>query len=142
MPFSIQTSRVLTVAAPVAFDRLADQESWRRWMPRSFRPVGAPVGRLREGETYRVRVSGLPAVSIRVTVVRRSQEIAWTGGVRGVFFAAHHFYFEPRGEAEVEVRSVETWSGVLATALQGRMKEKAEEVLRDQLAALAESLVR
>ena len=143
MSFVAQASLVLPVSAEVAFDRLADHDSWASWMPASFRPVGKTTGRLRGGAKVRVRVLGsaLP-VSIRVRVVDKPREIAWGGGVAGVFLADHRFLFEPKGDSAVEVRSVETWSGVIARVFRRALLPQAERVGRDQLAALASGLAK
>jgi hypothetical protein len=110
MSFVASASCTLPVSADVAFDRLADHESWERWMPKSFRPVGRTQGRLIPGKRLRVRILGsLLPVPIRVGVVDRPRELGWGGGVRGFFLADHRFLFESKGESEVEVRSVETW---------------------------------
>jgi hypothetical protein len=140
MSFVAEASRVLPVSAEAAFDRLADHGSWARWMPRSFRPSGASIGTLRERAKLRIRLLGMPLpVSIQVSVVRRPHEIGWRGGVPGLFLGDHRFLFEPNGPSEVRVRSVETWSGVLASLFQRKIRRDAEQVGRDQLEGLAGS---
>jgi hypothetical protein len=110
-------------------------------MPASFRPSGASTGTLRERAKLRVRLLGMPLpVSIQVSIVRRPQEIAWRGGVPGLFLGDHHFFFEPKGAAEVTVRSVETWTGVLASLLKRRIRRDAERIGSEQLEGLASSL--
>jgi hypothetical protein len=139
MPFVARASRSLPVSAAVAFDRLADHDSWASWMPPSFRPLEkAPVGRLTEGLQLRVKISGTPfPVSLRVRTVRRPAEICWSGGVKGLLHGDHRFSFEATGEASVEVRSDETWSGFFATLMRPGILPKAEQIGRDQLEALA-----
>jgi hypothetical protein len=141
MSFIAQASITLPVSAEAAFDRLADHESWPSWMPASFMPVGPSAGRLRVGSKVRVRILGSKVpVSIRIRVVDRPREITWGGGVPGVFLADHRFLFEPRGESSVEVRSVETWSGIIASLFRRTLLSQAERVGKDQLGALARAV--
>jgi hypothetical protein len=136
--FVARASCLLAIPREVAFDRLADHDSWAAWMPASFRPVGKPAGRLSEGVKLRVKISGTPfPVSIRLSIVRRPEEICWCGGIKGVLYAEHRFSFEPREGASVEVRSEEAWSGFLAAMLRSGILPKAERIGRDQLGALA-----
>ena len=138
MTFVARASRLLAVPPAVAFDCLADHDSWAHWMPASFRPVGEAVGRLDEGARMRVKISGVPLpISLRVTVLRAPLEIRWVGGVPGVLFAEHRFTFESSGKGPVEVRSEEEWFGFLAAALRASILPRAEQVGRDQLGALA-----
>ncbi len=138
MAFVARASRLIGAAPAVAFDCLADHDSWARWMPASYRPVGKALGRLEEGVRLRVKVLGVPfPVSVRLQVVRRPDEICWSGGVKGVLFAVHRFSFLPKEGGSVEVRSEEAWSGFLASLLRTSVEPRAERVGRDQLAALA-----
>jgi hypothetical protein len=141
MSFVAQSSCVLPASAEAAFDCLADHDSWTRWMPASFRPVGKSLGRLRPGARARVKILGsaMP-VAIKLLVVDRPREITWGGGVRGIFLAEHRFLFEPKGASSVEVRSVETWSGIIASLFRRVLLPQAERVGKDQLAALAKAL--
>jgi hypothetical protein len=141
MSFVAEASRTFPVSADVAFDCLADHDAWPRWMPASFRPVGRSVGRLSQGSRFRVRILGMPmTVPIRVTKSERGRELTWGGGVKGVFLADHRFLFEPKGDSSVEVRSVETWSGVLASLTQRLLLPQAERIGRDQLGGLAAAI--
>jgi|SRR5580658_558852 hypothetical protein len=138
MAYVVRASRVLLVPAQVAFDRLADHDSWPRWMPGSFRPVGMTVGRLEEGVSFRVKILRAPfPITCTVGIVRSPAEITWCGGTRGIIWAEHRFLFEPRGAASVEVLSAETWQGPLAAALRPVIAWGARTVGLEQLAALA-----
>src|SRR5580700_10340237 len=107
MPYVVRSSRVIEASAVDAFDTLADHDSWSRWMPASFRPVGKSLGRLAEGAKLHVRIMGMPLrASCKVTVVRSPTEIAWCGGAKGVLWAEHRFLFEAKGAEIVEVQSV------------------------------------
>jgi hypothetical protein len=137
MAYVARASRVLPVSAHVAFDRLADHDSWPRWMPASFRPVET-VGRLREGSLFRVEILGLPfPVVCQVHVVRSPDELTWCGGTKGVLWAEHRFLFVPKGATSVEVQSEETWSGPLASLLRRAIEPAASRIGNEQLEALA-----
>ena len=142
MSFVTEASRTLPVSAEVAFDCLADYDSWAEWMPDSFRPITRSVGQLRPGVKAQVRIMGgpLPA-SIRVRVADRGRELTWGGGVRGVFLADHRFLFERKGDSSVDVRSVERWSGVVAAVLRRALVPSAERIGREQLEALEKAAV-
>lgn len=141
MSFVAKGTRRIPVTPEVAFDRLADLASWPRWMPSSFRPVGTPQGTLRLGQKVWVRIAGVPGPSrIEVTEIRRPKEIAWSGGVPGVLWANHQFFFEPDGPDATVVISHETWSGMLAPFLRRLIQPKAEVIGGHQLEALARSL--
>ncbi|HVY45352.1 MAG TPA: SRPBCC family protein [Minicystis sp.] len=132
-----------SVAAPpeIAFDRLADHASWRAWMPRSFRPVGPPLGRLRVGDRPRVRIAGaLVPTPIEVFVVERAREIGWRGGIRPLLYAEHRFLFDAADGGGTVVRSVETWSGALAPVARRLVQPVAERIGREQLDALARAV--
>jgi hypothetical protein len=86
-----------------------------------------------------MRVAGMPA-TIHVAVVRRPAEITWCGGVKGILWAEHRFLFEKEGDGS-RVRSVETWTGALATLLRRAIKPKAERIGAEQLASLAKATV-
>jgi uncharacterized protein YndB with AHSA1/START domain len=139
MPFVAESERRIDAPPETAFDRLLDHASWSSWMPRSFRPVGASKGALREGDRVRMRVAGMPA-TIHVAVVRRPVEITWCGGVKGILWAEHRFLFEKDGDG-TRVRSVETWHGALAALLRRAIKPKAERIGAEQLASLAKATV-
>jgi hypothetical protein len=140
MSFVAEASIAIAVEPEIAFDRLADHSSWREWMPKSFRPVGAPLGVLSKGAKPRVRIAPMPrALPIEVTTVERAREITWRGG-NALLSGEHRFLFEKRHDGMTIVRSIETWRGVLAPLLRPIVKPAAERVGRQQLQALAESL--
>ena len=141
MSFVARGSRRMPVSAEVAFDRLADLSSWPRWMPSSFHPVGKLAGVLRPGQRVWVKIAGIPVASpIDVTEVRRPTEIAWSGGVPGVLWANHQFFFEADGPSATVVVSHETWSGVLAPVAERLIKRNAERIGGQHLEALERSL--
>lgn len=135
---SYAAESVVTFGDPpdVVFDRLADARRWREWMPRAFRPTRVPDAPLRVGDRLRVRVAYGPPSTLTVTVADRGRELTWTGGVRGVLFAEHRFLFERAADGSTVVRSVETWSGVIADALRPVVQRLAVRIGRAQLQAL------
>ncbi len=141
MAYVARASLTIHVPAATAYERLADHDSWARWMPAIFRPVGPGRGRLTEGTRLRVKITGTPLpVSVRVTVARPGRELTWCGGRRGVLYAEHRFLFEPDGASSVRIDSIETWSGPLAALLRPVIQPKAIRIGQDQLAALATAL--
>ena len=139
MPFTAEVSLELEVSPTVAFDTLAAHDGWAKWMPRSFLPVGPSVGTLKVGEKARVKIAGAPVAStLRVTCVDRPREIAWCGGVKGLVFGDHHFLFEAT-EKGTRVRSVETWTGVLAGLIRPLLLKAAKRVGDEQLAGLRQA---
>ena len=141
MSFVARGTRRVPVSAEVAFDRLADLSSWPQWMPSAFHPVGKVAGTLRRGQRVWVKIAGIPVASpIEVSEVRKPTEIAWTGGLPGVLWANHQFFFEADGPSATVVVSHETWSGVLAPLVERFVKPQAERIGGHQLEALARSL--
>jgi hypothetical protein len=140
MAYTVRASRVIEASAVDAFERLVDHDSWARWMPSVFRPIGKGLGRLAPGAKFRVRIRGLLGATCHVTVVRSPSEITWCGGAKGVLWAEHRFVFEPRGEASVEAQSIETWHGFLARLLRFAIERDAKQVGEAQLEALASAL--
>jgi hypothetical protein len=141
MSFVARGTRRLPVTPEVAFDRLADFASWPGWMPSSFRPAGKTAGTLRLGQRVSVRIAGVPVASrIEVTELRRPKELAWSGGVPGVLWANHQFFFEADGPDGTLVVSHETWSGLLAPFVRRFVQPQAERIGGQQLEALARSL--
>ena len=108
----------IVIEAPVerVFDRLTDLAAWPSWMPGSFVPVfrGKPAP-LALGTRFRVRIVGAPVpAALRISLLERPRQIAWTGGVPALLRAEHRFTLEAEGPARTRVRSVETWTGALA----------------------------
>ena len=112
-------------------------------MPSSFRPVGKSFRRLEEGIAFRARILGsLAPATCHVTVLKSPAEITWCGGKKGILWAEHRFLFEPKGEGGVEVESVESWHGPLATLLRRLIEPAARKVGKDQLQALQAAALR
>ena len=111
-------------------------------MPRSFVAVpsdGSPSP-LKLGDKFRVRVGGAPiATTLRVSRLERPREIAWKGGVPGVFWAEHRFVLEPEGDRRTRVRSIETWHGIVARLAKKLVMRTALRIGSEQLDGLAKA---
>jgi uncharacterized protein YndB with AHSA1/START domain len=140
MTFVAEAERRYDRAPEEVFDRLADARSWKEWMPRSFRPTRTPASPLRSGDHLRVRVAGGPPATLEVVVADRAREMTWTGGLRNVLFAEHRFLFERRDDGGTLLRSVEVWSGALASITRPIVKPLAELIARGQLDGLGRAL--
>jgi len=142
MSFVAEAERTIDAPPQRVFDRLADLASWPSWMPRSFAPViraGTPSP-LREGDRFRVRISGAPVASaLRISRLDRPHELSWRGGVRGLLSAEHRFVFESVGDKRTRVRSIETWNGVLSGLLRRLVEPAAVRIGTQQLEGLAKA---
>ena len=140
MTFVAEAERRYDRAPEAVFDCLVDAGSWKEWMPRSFRPTRTPASPLRSGDHLRVRVAGGPPTKLEIVVADRARELTWTGGLRNVLFAEHRFLFERRDEGGTLLRSVEVWSGALASITKPFVKPLAERIARGQLDGLGRAL--
>lgn len=134
----VAEARIEIDASPeVVFEKLADHRTWMDWMPPSFTPaVRAEVPHY-VGKRFGVKIAGLPVAStIQITSLERPRLIAWTGGMRGLLRGHHEFHIASDGKGGTVVRSVETWSGVLAPVLRPMLKPAAERIGSEQLAGL------
>jgi len=142
MSFVAESDLVIDAPPQRVFDRLADFGSWPAWMPRSFVPVlrdGSPSP-LKLGDKFRVRVGGAPiAAMLRVSRLDRPREIAWKGGVPGIFWAEHRFVFEAEGDRRTRVRSIETWHGIGARLAKKLVMRTALRIGSEQLDGLAKA---
>jgi hypothetical protein len=107
----------LTVAGPLedVFAHFIDYGRWGSWMPRAFRPMRGPSRPLRTGDRMLVNVTGLPSM-LKVERVEAPREVCWSGGLPGLMYARHSFYFEAIGATTTRIRSVEPWSGLMTKA--------------------------
>jgi uncharacterized protein YndB with AHSA1/START domain len=140
--FVAEAERRYESAPEDVFDRLADARGWEQWMPRSFRPARTPAAPLRSGDHLRVRVAGGPPTTLEVVVSDRAREMTWTGGFHGILFAEHRFLFERRDDGGTLLRSVEVWSGALASMTRPIVKPLAERIARGQLDGLGRALAK
>jgi hypothetical protein len=140
MPFIAETECVIPSPPDAVFDRLADHASWSSWMPASFRPLDGSIGTLKLGVRFRMRVAKIPATLV-VSAAERGKELAWRGGIKRLLHANHRFVFEADGNGGTRVRSIEMWDGPLSRFFRPLVKPLAERIGREQLDALATSLV-
>jgi hypothetical protein len=132
LAYTITKHLDVDVPPDVAFDTLADHDSWPEWMPPSFKPVGPSLGTLREGIAPRVRIAGAPFdTALSVKVVERPRRILWAGGTPSLA-GSHEFTFEATASG-TRVTSIETWSGWLAWFLFPMLYPGAHRVGRAQL---------
>lgn len=113
MSFVVAFTRTLAASPAACFAALASFPAWRSFMPSSFRPLRGPERPFRLGDRMLVLVAGSPMV-LRISRLEADRVIAWRGGIPGVLAAEHVFFFDAAREGATEVRSEETWSGVLA----------------------------
>lgn len=139
MSFVAEAERTIEAPPQRVFDKLVDVASWPTWMPRSFVPLlrSDTPSPLRLGDRIKVKVAGAPLpTTIRMSTLVRPTEVAWRGGVRGLFWAEHRFVLEPVGDRRTRVRSIETWRGALSGLLRPLVHPVAVRVANAQLAGL------
>ena len=137
MAFVVHAEIELDVPPERAFDALTNHDTWPKWMPPTFVPVGPSVGTLVVGSKVKARVDRMPFPSvIEVTRLDRPKEITWCGGARGLMFAEHTFFFDAHGTG-TRVRSAETWSGPVAAVLGPMLRWRAAAGARAQRRAAA-----
>src|SRR5262249_39916394 len=122
--------------------KFVDYDNWKKFMPRSFKPLKGPTGRLVPGARVSIRISTglLPMfASLKVARVEADREITWRGGVPGVLVGEHSFLFDDEGDGKTRVRSEETWSGALTRvgAVAERIRVQAERIGAAQIASFA-----
>jgi hypothetical protein len=139
-------SAELLVAAPAetAFRRFIDFSTWDLWMPKGFRPIAGPSRPLREGDHFKMAIGfgpGLPS-ALRVIRLRPQREICWAGGVPGVLWGEHSFFFSEEGNATL-MRSEEPFTGLLAHGpLTGLLEREASKTGERTLSSFAAYLGR
>jgi len=132
MPFTVEVHLDMEVSPEVAFDTLADHDSWPQWMPRVFLPVGPSLGTLRVGSVPKVRINHLPfPTPLPVKVLDRPREITWSGG-SALLRGEHSFFFEAK-DGGTRVTSSEKWSGPMAWMLYPILRVGAARVGLAQL---------
>ncbi len=142
MSFVAESDLVIDAPPQRVFDRLADFGSWPSWMPRSFVAVPGGASPLRLGDRFKVRVGGAPiATTLRVSRLDRPRELAWKGGIPGIFWAEHRFVLEAEGDRRTRVRSIETWHGVVARLAKKLVMRTALRIGSEQLDGLAKGAV-
>jgi hypothetical protein len=137
MPFTAEAE--ITIAAPIdaVFESFIDYRTWGKWMAPVLRPVTGPARALRQGDRLLVLVGNALPLLLSVDRVESSRTIVWSGGIPGVLVAQHTFHFEPAGNEQTRIRSVEPWTGLLTSAkgVAGALQRAAEVGGRRQLKA-------
>jgi hypothetical protein len=124
---SLTAEAEITIVGAIddVFSEFADHRTWADWMPSVFRPLYGPSRRLRRGDRLIVKLGGALPSLITVDRVEASREVCWSGGVPGIMFARHTFFFDAVGPDSTRIRSVEPWTGLVT-----RVKPLARGILR------------
>jgi uncharacterized membrane protein len=126
-------SSEIWVAAPeeLVWDVVADFKRWPEWNSDvKSMSVDGPAA---PGTTFTWK-AGPGTLTSTVQKVDRPTAIGWTGTTMGIR-AVHVWRFEPREHGTV-VHTVESWDGLLARLLRGRMQRTLQRSLDDGLARL------
>ena len=126
----------ITIQGPIdaVFSQFVDHRTWADWMPPVFRPMRGPDRQLRAGDRLIVKLGGALPSFISVERVDGPREVCWSGGLPGILFARHTFFFESVEGGATRIRSVEPWTGLLAlTPLATRIQRAAAAGGRAQL---------
>ncbi|MGH7269500.1 MAG: SRPBCC family protein [Polyangiaceae bacterium] len=105
----------LTIAGPIesVFAQFIDYTHWAEWMPAVFRPIRGPARAIRPGDRLLMKVGGAVPSLLSVDRVEAPREVCWSGGVPGLAYARHSFYFDKVSDSATRIRSVEPWTGLL-----------------------------
>jgi uncharacterized protein YndB with AHSA1/START domain len=129
----VVASSEIWVAAPpeLVWDVVADFKRWPEWNSDvKSMSVDGPAA---PGTTFTWK-AGPGTLTSTVQKVDRPTAIGWTGTTMGIR-AVHVWRFEPREHGTV-VHTVESWDGLLARLLRGRMQRTLQRSLDDGLARL------
>lgn len=139
MSFIVTVERIIPRPRAACFRDLSDFTTWKDWTPASFRPVRGPDRELRLGDRLvaRLDVGFHVPTSLRIDRLEQDRAIMWTGGVKGLLRAEHHFELYDEGEG-TRVVSRETWSGAITSVgpLARVVRKLAEKIGQEQVGAL------
>ena len=127
-----ETGEIVVSARPeTVWDTLTDLRTWPQWMPgvKSMN-VDEPV---RVGTTFQWK-AGPGTIRSEILESERPYSVAWKGRTFGIN-AVHVWRMALEGET-TRVLTEESWSGLLARALQGSMRKTVRKALDDGLPAL------
>lgn len=129
---AVASSEIWVAAPPeLVWDVVADFKRWPEWNSDvKSMSVDGPAA---PGTTFTWR-AGPGTLTSTVQKVDRPTAIGWTGTTMGIR-AVHVWRFEPREHGTV-VHTVESWDGLLARLLRGRMQRTLQRSLDDGLARL------
>lgn len=127
-----ETGEIIISARPeTVWDTLTDLRTWPQWMPGvKTMNVDEPV---RVGTTFQWK-AGPGTIRSEIVESERPYRVAWKGRTLGIT-AVHVWRMDLDGEA-TRVFTEESWSGLLARALQGSMRKAVRKALDDGLPAL------
>jgi uncharacterized protein YndB with AHSA1/START domain len=129
---AVASSEIWVAAPPeLVWDVVADFKRWPEWNSDvKSMSVDGPAA---PGTTFTWK-AGPGTLTSTVQKVDRPSAIGWTGTTMGIR-AVHVWRFEPREHGTV-VHTVESWDGLLARLLRGRMQRTLQRSLDDGLARL------
>jgi uncharacterized membrane protein len=129
---AVASSEIWVGAPPeLVWDVVADFKRWPEWNSDvKSMSVDGPAA---PGTTFTWK-AGPGTLTSTVQKVDRPTAIGWTGTTMGIR-AVHVWRFEPREHGTV-VHTVESWDGLLARLLRGRMQRTLQRSLDDGLARL------
>ncbi len=130
---AVASSEIWVAAPPeLVWDVVADFARWPEWNS-DVKEMSVDAGPTAAGTTFTWK-AGPGTITSTVQKVDRPTAIGWTGKTLGIE-AIHVWRFEPREHGTV-VHTVESWEGLLARALRGRMQRTLQRSLDDGLVRL------
>jgi uncharacterized protein YndB with AHSA1/START domain len=129
----VLASADIEIGAPhdVVWDALADINGWPQWNPAIAE--AHLEGDLAPGSVFRWR-AGPGGITSTLRQVDRPHTLAWTGKTFGIN-AIHIYRLEPTADG-THVHTAESWEGLPARLLRGRMQKMLEDGLGPSLEAL------
>lgn len=127
-----ESGEIVIGARPeVVWDTLTDLRTWPQWMPGvKTMQVDEPV---RVGTTFNWK-AGPGTIRSEIVESERPHSVAWKGRTLGIS-AVHVWRMDLEGET-TRVFTEESWSGLLARALEGSMTKTVRKALDEGLPAL------
>jgi uncharacterized protein YndB with AHSA1/START domain len=130
---AVASSEIWVAAPPeLVWDVVADFQRWPEWNS-DVKSMSVDGSAAAPGTTFRWK-AGPGTITSTVQKVDRPTAIGWTGTTMGLR-AVHVWRFEPREHGTV-VHTVESWEGLVARLLRGRMQRTLQRGLDDGLARL------
>jgi len=136
----VRASAEITIdAEPQAVWRvLTDLAQWPDWNPGVTRVnVDGPVA---VGTTFRWK-TGPATIASTITTADAPSSIVWTGRTIGIS-AVHTWHFDEVQPGRTNVRSDETWVGMLPRLVPGRARRMLQNALTQGVEALKERVER
>lgn len=130
-PVTAEARSEIAAPAEVVWSVLNDIKGWPRWNPDVSHVVIDDVPR--PGVEFRWRAGGAPIRS-RIEDVKPNKRLTWTGRMLGIR-AVHSWEFKSNC-ASTEVRTAESFEGVLVRLFPRRMRDMLRKSLGAGLGAL------